>query len=404
MNINAQRLEETLRTIGEIARNPENGGRNRQALSDGDKEGRDLFCKWLKEAGLEIRIDEIGNIFGIRKGTDPDALPVMMGSHLDTVKDGGMFDGAYGVLGGLEVIRTLNDNSIETKAPVVVAVFTNEEGSRFQVDMMGSSYYTGKGKLEDLYAVTDDDGKTVKEELERTGYLGSQTIKAGRYFELHIEQGPRLWREGIPICAVTGIQGISWWKYVITGQPNHAGSTPMEMRHDALIAAAEVITEVEKLAHRIGNDCVATVGRIKVEPDIVNIVPGKASFMVDLRQFDKDLFYKAHNELNEIVKKAAEKRGLTWTMENPVNVPPVVFDTDMVDTVENAAIKLGFRVSRKYSAACHDAQFLATICPTAMIFVPSINGKSHCPEEWTEFEDIAKGCNVLLHSVLHYAG
>lgn len=404
MNINAQRLEETLRTIGEIARNPENGGRNRQALSDGDKEGRDLFCKWLKEAGLEIRIDEIGNIFGIRKGTDPDALPVMMGSHLDTVKDGGMFDGAYGVLGGLEVIRTLNDNSIETKAPVVVAVFTNEEGSRFQVDMMGSSYYTGKGKLEDLYAVTDDDGKTVKEELERTGYLGSQTIKAGRYFELHIEQGPRLWKEGIPICAVTGIQGISWWKYVITGQPNHAGSTPMEMRHDALIAAAEVITEVEKLAHRIGNDCVATVGRIKVEPDIVNIVPGKASFMVDLRQFDKDLFYKAHDELNEIVKKAAEKRGLTWTMENPVNVPPVVFDTDMVDTVENAAVKLGFRVSRKYSAACHDAQFLATICPTAMIFVPSINGKSHCPEEWTEFEDIAKGCNVLLHSVLHYAG
>ena len=402
MNINAQRLEESLRTIGEIALNPENGGRNRQALSDGDKQGRDLFCKWLRDAGLEVRIDEIGNIFGIRKGTDPDALPVMMGSHLDTVKDGGLFDGAYGVLGGLEVIRTLNDNGIETKAPVVVAVFTNEEGSRFQVDMMGSRYYAGKGNLEELYAVTDDDGKTVKEELERTGYLGSQTIKAGRYFELHIEQGPRLWKEGIPICAVTGIQGISWWKYVITGQPNHAGSTPMEMRHDSLLAAAEVITETEKLAYRTGNDCVATVGRIKVEPDIVNIVPGRTSFIVDLRQFDKDLFYKAHDELNAIVKNAAEKRGLTWTMENPVNVPPVVFDTDMVDTVENAAKELGFRVSRKYSAACHDAQFLATICPTAMIFVPSINGKSHCPEEWTEFEDIAKGCDVLLHSVLHY--
>ncbi|MEG1642467.1 MAG: Zn-dependent hydrolase [Synergistaceae bacterium] len=400
LRINAQRLEDTLRTLGAIAQNPENGGRNRLALSDGDKEGRDLFCKWMKEDGLEIKIDEIGNIFGIKKGTDPNALPIMLGSHLDTVKDGGMFDGAYGVLGGLEVIRTLKENKIETANPIVVAVFTNEEGARFQLDMMGSRYYATKKDLEKLYSVKDDTGVTVKEELKRIGYLGNETVPIGKYFELHIEQGPRLYREGISTCAVEGIQGLSWWKVEYQGQPNHAGSTPMEMRKDALLATAKVAIEVEKLALKIGNSCVATIGRIHVKPDIINIVPGSTSFTIDLRQFDKDLFTQAKAELQEIIKNAAEKRGLKYTVEKLVDVDPVIFDKDMVDTVEKSAKELGLSVTRKYSAACHDAQFLATICPTAMIFVPSLDGKSHCPEEWTDFTDIANGCNVLLHSVL----
>ena len=400
IRINTERLENSLKEMGRMGFTPETGGRNRLALSDGDKAGRDLLCKWINESGFELRVDEIGNIFAVLAETDKDAAPVIMGSHIDTVRDGGMFDGAYGVLGALEVMRTISENSVAVKRPIALAAFTNEEGARFQLDMMGSSYFTGARTLDTVYAVKDDSGISVKDELERIGYCGNKTIHCGNYFELHIEQGPKLDAENISIGAVEGIQGLSWWKCEYTGESNHAGSTPMELRHDTLLAAAEAASKVEALALRIGNSCVGTVGRISVEPDVINIVAGKCAFTVDFRQYDQTLFERGKREVEEIFAECAAKRGLKFNFERLVDVSPVSFDAGMVSLVERKAAALGYSVKRMYSGAGHDAQFLCKVCPTAMIFVPSKDGRSHCPEEDTDFADAAKGCNVLLQSVL----
>ena len=400
LSINGERLISSIREMGAAGFDPKTGGRTRLALTDADKKGRDLLCRWMREEGLEVKIDPIGNIFGVRDGADPSELPVMIGSHIDTVRDAGMFDGVYGVLGGLEVIRTLNDNKVRTRIPLALAAFTNEEGARFQPDMMGSLYYTGTVSLEELMSAKDDDGLTVGEELERIGYKGNETVRAGRYVELHIEQGPRLYAAGLPIGVVEGIQGLAWWSGEYCGESNHAGSTPMYMRKDALLAAAELATEAEKLALRIGNGSVATMGRISPKPDIINIVPGKCSFTIDFRQFERGLFEEGKREVEKLIAACAEKRGLKCNFRKAAEAPPVVFDSDMVGLVERTAAKVGLRSGRMVSGASHDAQFLSPFCPTVMIFVPSKGGRSHCPEEWTEAKDLENGCNVLLHSVL----
>lgn len=399
--VNAERLERTIREMGRLGFSGESNGRTRLALSDADKQGRDLFCKWLHETGLEVRVDAIGNIFGVRWGGDGSAPPVMMGSHLDTVKDAGMFDGIAGVLGGLEVVRTLNEHDIKTERPIIVASFTNEEGARFEYDMMGSSFFTGAKTEEYLYAVADDDGLTVGEELRRIGYKGAESVPVGNYLEFHVEQGPILDAEGFKIGVVEGIQGVAWWRVEFTGQANHAGSTPMRLRRDALLGAAEAALEIEALAKR--SESVGTIGRIRPEPDVVNIVPGKCTFTIDFRQYDPVLYEKAKKTIEDTIGAVAEKRGLTCKFEELVDAKPVVFDKAMVDIVEASAKTLGLSTRRLYSGAGHDAQFLAGICPTAMIFVPSVDGRSHCPEEWTDFQDIANGCNVLLQSVLKLA-
>lgn len=399
--VNAERLERTIREMGRLGFSGESNGRTRLALSDADKQGRDLFCKWLHETGLEVRVDAIGNIFGVRWGVDGSAPPVMMGSHLDTVKDAGMFDGIAGVLGGLEVVRTLNEHDIKTERPIIVASFTNEEGARFEYDMMGSSFFTGAKTEEYLYAVADDDGLTVGEELRRIGYKGAESVPVGNYLEFHVEQGPILDAEGFKIGVVEGIQGVAWWRVEFTGQANHAGSTPMRLRRDALLGAAEAALEIEALAKR--SESVGTIGRIRPEPDVVNIVPGKCTFTIDFRQYDPVLYEKAKKTIEDTIGAVAEKRGLTCKFEELVDAKPVVFDKAMVDIVEASAKTLGLSTRRLYSGAGHDAQFLAGICPTAMIFVPSVDGRSHCPEEWTDFQDIANGCNVLLQSVLKLA-
>lgn len=399
--VNAERLERTIREMGRLGFSGESNGRTRLALSDADKQGRDLFCKWLHETGLEVRVDAIGNIFGVRWGVDGSAPPVMMGSHLDTVKDAGMFDGIAGVLGGLEVVRTLNEHDIKTERPIIVASFTNEEGARFEYDMMGSSFFTGAKTEEYLYAVADDDGLTVGEELRRIGYKGAESVPVGNYLEFHVEQGPVLDAEGFKIGVVEGIQGVAWWRVEFTGQANHAGSTPMRLRRDALLGAAEAALEIEALAKR--SESVGTIGRIRPEPDVVNIVPGKCTFTIDFRQYDPVLYEKAKKTIEDTIGAVAEKRGLTCKFEELVDAKPVVFDKAMVDIVEASAKTLGLSTRRLYSGAGHDAQFLAGICPTAMIFVPSVDGRSHCPEEWTDFQDIANGCNVLLQSVLKLA-
>ena len=400
LSINGERLISSIREMGAAGFDPKTGGRTRLALTDADKKGRDLLCRWMREEGLEVKIDPIGNIFGVRDGADPSELPVMIGSHIDTVRDAGMFDGVYGVLGGLEVIRTLNDNKVRTRIPLALAAFTNEEGARFQPDMMGSLYYTGTVSLEELMSAKDDDGLTVGEELERIGYTGNETVRAGLYVELHIEQGPRLYAAGLPIGVVEGIQGLAWWSGEYCGESNHAGSTPMYMRKDALLAAAELATEAEKLALRIGNGSVATMGRISPKPDIINIVPGKCSFTIDFRQFERGLFEEGKREVEKLIAACAEKRGLKCNFRKAAEAPPVVFDSDMVGLVERTAAKVGLRSGRMVSGASHDAQFLSPFCPTVMIFVPSKGGRSHCPEEWTEAKDLENGCNVLLHSVL----
>ena len=399
IRINATRLEESIRTMGHVGLDKGSGKRSRLALTDEDKAGRDLLCKWMREAGLEVKIDAIGNIFGVRAGSDTDALPIMMGSHIDSVRNAGMFDGVYGVLGALEVIRTLNDNNITTKRPLVVTAFTNEEGARFQLDMMGSIYYAGVMPLDKLYAVTDDKGLTAEAELKRIGYCGCESVPVGNYFELHIEQGPKLDAEGLDIGIVEGIQGLTWWQVEYCGEANHAGSTPMELRKDTLMAAAETAVAAEALINKLGHASVVTVGRIRTEPDVINIVPGKCIFTVDFRQPDSDILERGRCALEILFEQTAEKRGLTCTYKRLASVAPVKFDHTMVSLVESKAQELALSTKRMYSGASHDAQFICPMCPSAMIFVPSAKGLSHCPEEWTDFLDIANGCDVLFQSV-----
>ena len=400
LRINGERLISSIRAMGSVGFDPETGGRTRLALTDQDKAGRDLLCRWMRDEGLEVKIDEIGNIFGILEGSDPSELPVMMGSHIDTVRDAGMFDGVYGVLGGLEVIRTLNENQVSAKSSLVVAAFTNEEGARFQPDMMGSLYYTRKVELGELLSSRDDSGITVGEELDRIGYGGAYSTPVGCYLELHVEQGPRLQAEGVSIGIVEGVQGLAWWTGEYYGESNHAGSTPMEMRKDTLLAAAELALEAEKLALRLGRGSVATMGRIAPRPDIINIVPGKCSFTLDFRQFDGELFEEGKREVEKLIVSCAARRGLKYCFKKAAEAAPVVFDRGMVELVGSRAAFLGFDSMKMISGASHDAQFLSSFCPTVMIFVPSVGGRSHCPEEWTDMKDLENGCNVLLHSVL----
>ena len=400
LRINGERLISSIRAMGSVGFDPETGGRTRLALTDQDKAGRDLLCRWMRNEGLEVKIDEIGNIYGIRDGSDPSELPVMMGSHIDTVRDAGMFDGVYGVLGGLEVIRTLNENEVTPKSSLVVAAFTNEEGARFQPDMMGSLYYTRKVELGELLSSRDDSGITVGEELDRIGYGGTYSTPVGCYLELHVEQGPRLHAEGVSIGIVEGVQGLAWWSGEYYGESNHAGSTPMEMRKDTLLAAAELALEAEKLALSLGRGSVATMGRIAPRPDIINIVPGKCSFTLDFRQFDGELFEEGKREVEKLIVSCAARRGLKYCFKKAAEAAPVVFDRGMVELVGSRAAFLGFDSMKMISGASHDAQFLSSFCPTVMIFVPSVGGRSHCPEEWTDMKDLENGCNVLLHSVL----
>ena len=400
MRINGERLISSIRAMGSVGFDPETGGRTRLALTDEDKAGRDLLCRWMRDEGLEVKIDEIGNIFGIREGSDSSELPVMMGSHIDTVRDAGMFDGVYGVLGGLEVIRTLNENEVTPKSSLVVAAFTNEEGARFQPDMMGSLYYTRKVELGELLSSRDDSGITVGEELDRIGYGGAYSTPVGCYLELHVEQGPRLHAEGVSIGIVEGVQGLAWWTGEYYGESNHAGSTPMEMRKDTLLAVAELALEAEKLALSLGRGSVATMGRIAPRPDIINIVPGKCSFTLDFRQFDGELFEEGKREVEKLIVSCAARRGLKYCFKKAAEAAPVIFDRGMVELVGSRAAFLGLDSMKMISGASHDAQFLSSFCPTVMIFVPSVGGRSHCPEEWTDVKDLENGCNVLLHSVL----
>jgi N-carbamoyl-L-amino-acid hydrolase len=384
--------------MGEIGRKGE--GVNRWALSDADKEGRDLFVDHLREEGLDVRIDKIGNIFGIRKGTNSLESPIVVGSHLDTVKEAGVFDGALGVISGLEIIRLLNQNNIETGKSIAVGSFTNEEGARFPPDMMGSMVHTGELSLEDAWKTTDDEGVTVRDELQRIGYLGNDEFNAGHYIELHVEQGQVLHSEGLEIGVVEGVQGMAWWDGEYTGEANHAGTTPLILRRDALLAAAELCCKLRETAQDLGHYSVATMGRLHPRPDIRNVVPGGAFFTLDFRQYETDLYEKGQKEVVKLVEEIAGKHGIDFSLEQTVDAKPVRFDNGMVGLVEKKTKELGLSYKRMHSGAGHDAQKMSYVYPTAMIFVPSIGGRSHCSEERTTKVDCVNGANVLLQCVL----
>jgi beta-ureidopropionase / N-carbamoyl-L-amino-acid hydrolase len=404
MRINCKRLQNTMDALGHIGETPA-GGLTRLALSDEDRRGRDLLVGWMRDAGLRVSIDQMGNIMGVRAGGD--GAPVMMGSHADSVPTGGKYDGQLGVLCALEAIRSLNDHHVKTRHPVGMIIFTNEEGARFQPAMIGSGVMAGKIPLEDAYNARDKDGLRLGDELERIGYLGPE-LCAPRpyraYLELHIEQGPILEEERIPVGIVEGIVAIAWSRLTLHGVQDHAGPTPMRIRHDALVAAADVIRGVREIPREIGGDMVATVGRVDVRPNIPNAIPGSVSLSVDLRDPDNAHVDRAIGRLDRIVKDAAQREGVTYELEHYWRVPRTPFHSEVVGAVEAAAREIGCSHRRILSGAGHDAQYMAAICPTGMVFVPSRGGRSHCEEEFTPLDDIEHGANTLFLASASLAG
>ncbi|MBL8353098.1 MAG: diaminopropionate ammonia-lyase [Burkholderiaceae bacterium] len=381
------------------------GGVCRIALTDADQRGRDQLVRWMKALGLVVRVDRIGNIFGIRADRT-DAAPVMTGSHIDTVATGGRYDGHYGVLAGLEVVRWLNDRQRVLERPLVVAAFTNEEGVRFQPDMMGSLVHAGGHPLEQALGSLDSDGKRLGDELSRIGYAGDMACGAivpHAYVELHIEQGPVMEAEGLEIGAVQDLQGISWQEFTITGQSNHAGTTPMRLRRDAGYCAAAIAVFVRELAQRYGGSQVATVGAMALHPNLINVIAERATVRVDLRNTDEATLQRAEQELADFVRRLGIEQSVSVETRRLARFEPVRFDERLVRLIEASARARGHRTRRMTSGAGHDAQMLARICPSAMIFVPSVMGISHNPREHTEAADLLRGANVLLDVLLTLA-
>ena len=392
---------DALAEIGPI----ENGGNARLALTDEDRAGRDLVTSWMTDLGLRVEIDEIGNAVGTWPPERTDA-PVMTGSHIDTVATGGRFDGSLGVLAGIEVVETVIAAGVELEHPLAVAFFTDEEGSRFAPDMLGSLVFAGGMPLEDALTVRAIDGKVLGEELLRIGYAGPQPCPARpphAYVELHIEQGPVLEAEGVDIGVVTGVQGISWTELTISGQSNHAGTTPMAMRHDAGYAAAAIATFVRELAAGLGPPQVATVGRIELQPNLVNVIARRATLTVDLRNTDDTRLAESERRLAEFCAELSQHEGVEISSRSLARFAPVEFDPGVVDLVEEVALARGCSTKRMPSGAGHDAQMLARVCPAGMVFVPSVNGISHNPAELTHDDDLEAGANVLLHVLVRLA-
>jgi len=401
LRINGDRLIQRIEDLAAIGPY-ESTGSCRLALTDEDREGRDLVVTWMKDLGLEISIDGIGNVIATRPG-NIDGPPTLTGSHIDTVATGGRYDGNLGVLAGIELIETLIENEIDTQHPVGVGFFTDEEGARFPPDMLGSLVYVGGLSLEEALEIEAIDGAILGEELTRIGYRGPApcpAIPPRAFIELHIEQGPLLEDEGKTIGVVTGVQGISWTEYVVKGQSNHAGTTPMHLRHDAGYVAARIATEAREVATRMGGRQVATVGRMNLHPDLVNVVAREARLTVDLRNTDETLLVEAENQITECINSLEESEGVTIESRSLARFEPVVFDQQVIEIVSETASDLGLSATHMPSGAGHDAQMLARVCPTGMIFVPSKDGISHNPNEHTDREDLVAGANVLLQSVL----
>ena len=377
----------------------------RLALTDEDRDGRDLVVTWMHDLGLEVTVDAIGNVIAVMPGHDA-AAPVMMGSHIDTVRTGGRYDGNLGVLAGLEVIETVIAAGVELVRPLAVAFFTDEEGDRFAPDMLGSLVYVGGMALEEALEIEAIDGAVLGDELTRIGYAGAAAVPGPAphaFVELHVEQGPVLEAEGTMVGAVTGVQGISWQEITISGQSNHAGTTPTALRRDPGVVAGRAIAAARDLADEFGAPQVATVGRVEFLPNLVNVVPATATFTLDLRHTDEAMLQEAERRMAEFIDAAANEEGCTVERTSLARFEPVVFDDEIVSLVERTASSLGHTVRRMPSGAGHDAQMLARVCPTAMVFTPSKDGLSHNPLEYTAPHELQAGADVLLQTVLALA-
>jgi N-carbamoyl-L-amino-acid hydrolase len=404
LRIDGDRLLARLAELAAVGATDE-GGCCRLALTDEDRAGRDLVCRWMREAGLDVQVDPIGNFFGYRAGTE-DTAPVMTGSHIDTVRTGGRYDGCLGVLAGIEVVRTLNDAGVRTRRPLVVGVFTNEEGARFAPDMLGSLVFVGGLPLEEAYARTGIDGQRLVDELARIGYRGEAALPLHRphaYVELHIEQGPVLDAEGITIGAVENLQGISWQEVSIVGESNHAGTTPMRLRHDAGYCAAAIGVFLRTLARESGGNQVGTMGAVTLHPNLINVIAARASVTVDLRNTDETALLEAERQFTAFLAQLARDEGVVIDTRRLARFEPVSFDAGIAALIERVAARLGHSCRAMTSGAGHDAQMLARICPTAMVFVPSVKGISHNPAEHTAPAHLAAGADVLLHTLLELA-
>ncbi|MEZ4533036.1 MAG: Zn-dependent hydrolase [Thermomicrobiales bacterium] len=405
IHIDGERLNASLQELARIGAT-DGGGVTRLTLSDEDKAARDLLARWMTEAGLTVRIDDLGNMSGIRPGIE-DAPPVYMGSHIDTVVRGGRYDGALGVMGALEVIRTLNDHNVQTRLPVALVNWTNEEGVRFEPATLCSGAVAGAFTRDFAYGIRDRNGLIFGEELQRIGYKGDESLRplpASAYLELHIEQGPVLESVGKPVGVVGGIVGIIWSEVVVTGQSDHAGPSPMPLRKDALMAASTMISSIERLALDRDDITVATVGRIRVEPDTINTIPGRAVFSVDFRHPDGETIDSLSRELGKLGETVARNRGVDITVERIWTSDPTPFDPTVIAAIRTGCESLGLPYEELWSGAGHDAKHLADLVPTGMIFVRSAGGVSHAEIEYSTPEDITAGGDVLLQAALALAG
>ena len=400
LKINSRRLHERINALAEVS--PiEGGGNCRLALTDEDKDGRDLVVAWMRELDLEVTIDAIGNIIGTWNVGSGQS--VMSGSHIDTVRTGGRFDGCYGVLAALEAIETCKDANVIPPRPLAVGIFTDEEGARFAPDMLGSLVYVGGMSTEQALDVVAIDGAKLGDELVRIGYAGPTPCPGAvphAFVELHIEQGPMLEANDILIGAVTSVQGISWQEVTILGQSNHAGTTPMSLRHDPAYVAAEITVFLRNLAKDLGGDQVCTVGKIDLHPNLTNVVPARATLTLDVRNTDEKLLKIAEIKIKDFLSQIAISEGVEIKTRELARFEPVVFDDRVIDLVEEIAKEQNNSVQRMPSGAGHDAQMLARVCPAGMIFVPSVKGISHNAAEFTEEADLNAGANILLHTML----
>lgn len=405
LRVNGRRLWDSIMAIAEIGPG-EHGGSCRLALTDEDRAGRDLFVGWCRDIGCSIEIDDMGNIFARREGRNPDLPPVVAGSHLDTQPHGGRFDGIYGVLAALEVLRSLHDREVVTEAPLEAVVWTNEEGSRFAPAMIASGVYAGLFDKDYAWARSDSDGHTIGDELRRIGYMGETACgehPIGALLEAHIEQGPILETERKQIGIVVGGQGQRWYDLIVKGRDSHAGSTPMPGRRDALVAAAEIVTVVQALALEYAPGGVATVGEMEVRPNSRNTIPGEVFLTIDIRNPEDETLSEMAVELGSRVAEVGERHGVECELEEIWEKPPVKFDPQCIAAVEAAARDLEYGHQRIVSGAGHDACQVCLVAPTSMIFVPCAGGLSHNEAESAEPEDLEAGCNVLLHAMLALA-
>ena len=401
LKVNGERLWSTLMEMAKIGPG-ERGGSRRLALTDADIEGRNLFRKWAAEAGCKFRLDTMGNLFARRKGKNPNASPVLSGSHLDTQPSGGKFDGILGVLGALEVVRSLNDHSIETDSPVEIVVWTNEEGARFSPAMMGSGVFAGIFEQADIYSHQDPEGITVEDELRRTKQLGEtpcEIFPISAYYELHIEQGPILETENTCIGVVTGGQGSYWTHITLKGQGSHAGTTPMTMRRDPMMGAARIIGGMREIVHK-HTGAVGTVGRLETTPASINSIPGQVFFTVDTRHPDEKILANINLDLKKLVNSICSEEGLENDFTNIWKAPTIKFNKECISNVRNASGALGYSHRDIVSGAGHDACQISRVSPTGMIFIPCESGLSHDEAENIKLEQAAAGTDVLLNAVL----